>query len=165
MVVDIVEGLTLDPFAILSLLLALISVGSVVVLAFRGASQTRELRDFVAGALERAQQAVDSANPGAVRGLLEEFEHAIVIRIQKTERGFVDLGEEMTDALDKAQRLDRSASAKRSRARAIERKNDEREGEEIEGAAGGDPFSNPALSRDQKLDLARKSLASRGIAT
>ncbi len=157
------ESAALDPFAILSLVVAGLTALAVIVLAFRGSTQARELRNFVAGALERAQQGIYSANPAAVRGLLEEFEHAITIRIQKTERGFVDLGEEMTDALDKAQRLDRSASAKRSRARVLERKHEDRE--EQGEQETGEWWANPNLSREQKMDLARQDLARRGIQT
>lgn len=163
MVVDRMDLAALHPFAILSLILSAAAVLGVAILAFRGSLASRDLHSFVSGALEHARQQVEQANPTAVRGLLEEFEHAIVLRVQKTERGFVALGEEVTDALDTAQRLDKSASAKRSRARQLEKKRDEREEEDEQ--APGNYWTNPNLSRDQKLDLARQNLASRGIST
>lgn len=155
------ETAVLGLFVFLSLALGL----AALVLALKSKRAVAEvpfnLRQGLDRDLEQLGNAIKAADPGAVQGKLEEFEVGLVARIQKVERAFIQLGEEVTEALDKAQTLDRSASAKRSRAKQLVRQVEQQEQEKPQ--TRGDWWQDPNLSRDEKLDRARLDLRTRGI--
>lgn len=155
------ERLVLDPFALVSLVLGAAAALGVVLVAIRVRVTSGALRDQLSGVVGGVEEIVSGSDAAKVRAVLEEFEVQLTARVQKTERAFVILGEEVTEALDRAQQLDRSASAKRSRAKALLRKQEQQEETETNGP-GGDYWADPNLSREQKLDLARADLNQRG---
>lgn len=167
--VDVGEIDAPDTFALLALCIAAVTCLAVVVLAFLGNRSARELHDFMAGSVVDAAEAARAVEPAKIQDALAQFEALIIARVQKTERAFVQLGEEVTDALDKADSLRRSASAKESRAKARLRKAEKDDDAAAYGNGADDDLGSAWWDRDdlsdeQKEQLTIKHLRQRGIA-
>jgi len=104
---------------------------------------------------------LESVQPHRVADTLAQFEANIVARVQKTERAFVDLGDEVTETLERVTKLRNSASASASRAARI--KEDTEAVQQQAAPIDTNPFENPNLSRDEKMQLVRDDLTRRGI--
>jgi len=116
---------------------------------------------FLALRTGRIQRLQEASQLPRIIDTLAQFEATIVARVQKTERQFLELGDEVGEAMERVTKLRNSASASASRAARL--KQESEEVAQQEEPANANPFDNPDLTREEKMALVRDDLAKRGL--